>query len=152
MTDEHWADICVLWRWPSKHGKATEPWCFITSTDHLCDHLDSWPLHTWRYSMSIMTGPIFRLVQSLQCIENPNQCYNLALKYVKCSWLILALALCLLAFLWSSGRGGMGYGYLLLDAIDPVEEVGDFAGDSVLRKRGSDIIKISPLLLCSGWF
>lgn len=41
------------------------------------------------------------------------------------------LALCLLAFLWSSGRGGIGYGYLLLDAIDPVEEVGDLAGDSV---------------------
>lgn len=42
-----------------------------------------------------------------------------------------SLALCLLAFLCSSGRGGMGYGYLLLDAIDPVEEVGDLAGDSV---------------------
>lgn len=47
----------------------------------------------------------------------------------------LALALCLLAFLWSSGRGGMGYGYLLLDAIDPVDEVGDLAGDRVLRRR-----------------
>lgn len=44
----------------------------------------------------------------------------------------LALALCLLAFLWSSGSGGIGYGYLLLDAIDPVDEVGDLAGDSVL--------------------
>lgn len=42
-----------------------------------------------------------------------------------------SLALCLLAFLWSSGRGGMGYGYLLLDAMDPVEEVGDLAGDNV---------------------
>lgn len=30
----------------------------------------------------------------------------------------------------------MGYGYLLLDAIDPVDEVGDLAGDSVLRRRG----------------
>lgn len=30
----------------------------------------------------------------------------------------------------------MGYGYLLLDAIDPVEEVGDLAGDSVLRRTG----------------
>lgn len=39
----------------------------------------------------------------------------------------------------------MGYGYLLLDAIDPVEEVGDLAGDSVLRKKkGSNIIKILP--------
>lgn len=36
----------------------------------------------------------------------------------------------------------MGYGYLLLDAIDPVEEVGDLAGDSVLRRRGNDSIKI----------
>lgn len=43
----------------------------------------------------------------------------------------------------------MGYGYLLLDAIDPVEEVGDLAGDSVLRKRESDIIKISPQVLVS---
>lgn len=42
-----------------------------------------------------------------------------------------SLALCLLAFLWSSGSGGIGYGYLLLDAMDPVEEVGDLAGDSV---------------------
>lgn len=38
----------------------------------------------------------------------------------------------------------MGYGYLLLDAIDPVEEVGDLAGDSVLRKKGRDIITILP--------
>lgn len=53
---------------------------------------------------------------------------------VCCRW-ILALALCLLAFLSSSGRGGMGYGYLLLDAIDPVEEVGDLAGDSVLKRN-----------------
>lgn len=53
-----------------------------------------------------------------------------------CCQSILALALCLLAFLSSSGRGGMGYGYLLLDAIDPVEEVGDLAGDSVLRRTG----------------
>lgn len=30
----------------------------------------------------------------------------------------------------------MGYGYLLLDAIDPVEEFGDLAGDSVLRRTG----------------
>lgn len=52
-----------------------------------------------------------------------------------CPW-ILALALCLLAFLSSSGRGGMGYGYLLLDAIDPVEEVGDLTGDSVLKGTG----------------
>lgn len=51
-----------------------------------------------------------------------------------CCRSILALALCLLAFLSSSGRGGMGYGYLLLDAIDPVDEVGDLAGDSVLRR------------------
>lgn len=29
----------------------------------------------------------------------------------------------------------MGYGYLLLDAIDPVEEVGDLAGDNVLKNR-----------------
>lgn len=64
--------------------------------------------------------------------------------------LILALALCLLAFLWSSGRGGIGYGYLLLDAIDPVEEVGDLAGDSVLRKRGSDIINIFPCYVLVG--
>lgn len=46
---------------------------------------------------------------------------------------MLTLALCLLAFLWSSGSGGMGYGYLLLDAMDPVDEVGDLAGDSVLK-------------------
>lgn len=32
----------------------------------------------------------------------------------------------------------MGYGYLLLDAIDPVEEVGDLAGDSVLRRTGEN--------------
>lgn len=56
--------------------------------------------------------------------------------WVSSESLALALALCLLAFLWSSGRGGMGYGYLLLDAIDPVDEVGDLAGDSVLRRRG----------------
>lgn len=30
----------------------------------------------------------------------------------------------------------MGYGYLLLDAMEPVDEVGDLAGDSVLRRRG----------------
>lgn len=32
----------------------------------------------------------------------------------------------------------MGYGYLLLDAIDPVEEVGDLAGDSVLKGTGKN--------------
>lgn len=40
----------------------------------------------------------------------------------------------------------MGYGYLLLDAIDPVDEVGDLAGDSVLRKRGRDSIKTPALM------
>lgn len=44
----------------------------------------------------------------------------------------------------------MGYGYLLLDAIDPVEEVGDLAGDSVLWKREGDIIKYR--FLRSDWF
>lgn len=33
----------------------------------------------------------------------------------------------------------MGYGYLRLDAMDPVEEVGDLAGDSVLRRRGQSV-------------
>lgn len=47
----------------------------------------------------------------------------------------LTLALCLLAFLSSSGRGGMGQGYLRLEAMEPVEEVGDLAGDSVLREQ-----------------
>lgn len=37
----------------------------------------------------------------------------------------------------------MGYGYLLLDAMDPVEEVGDLAGDSVLRRTG----KVGKFLL-----
>lgn len=45
---------------------------------------------------------------------------------------LLALALCLLVFFWSSGSGGIGYGYLLLEAMEPVEEVGDLAGESVL--------------------
>lgn len=44
-----------------------------------------------------------------------------------------SLALCLLAFFSSSGSGGIGYGYFLLEAIDPVDEDGDFAGDSVLK-------------------
>lgn len=44
----------------------------------------------------------------------------------------------------------MGYGYFLLDAIDPVEEVGDLAGDSVLRRRGSDIINILPRSFLAG--
>lgn len=42
-----------------------------------------------------------------------------------------SLALGLLAFFSSSGSGGIGYGYFLLEAIDPVEEDGDFAGDRV---------------------
>lgn len=29
----------------------------------------------------------------------------------------------------------MGYGYLRLEAMEPVEEVGDLAGDSVLRDQ-----------------
>ncbi len=109
---------------------------------------DSWPLCILRYSISITTCPILCRICSVLKIQI-NVGSNLALNYVMCSWSVLALALCLLAFLWSSGRGGMGYGYLLLDAIDPVEEVGDLAGDSVLRKRESDIIKISPQVLVS---
>lgn len=56
----------------------------------------------------------------------------------------------------------MGYGYLLLDAIDPVDEVGDLAGDSVLRRRGGRCAcynvkprRASGLMACcspeSGW-
>lgn len=41
-------------------------------------------------------------------------------------------ALCLLGFFSSSGSGGSGYGYFLLEAMDPVDEDGDLAGDSVL--------------------
>ncbi|KAG9329388.1 hypothetical protein JZ751_015690 [Albula glossodonta] len=32
--------------------------------------------------------------------------------------------------------GGIGYGYLRLEAMDPVDEVGDLAGDSVLGRQG----------------
>lgn len=42
----------------------------------------------------------------------------------------------------------MGYGYFLLDAIDPVDEVGDLAGDSVLRKkRKSNYYEIALFLV-----
>lgn len=43
----------------------------------------------------------------------------------------------------------MGYGYLLLDAIDPVDEVGDLAGDSVsvLLDRARNFFPFSFLRL-----
>lgn len=44
------------------------------------------------------------------------------------------LALCRFTFCSSSGRGGIGYGYFLLEAMDPVDEEGDLAGDKVLRR------------------
>lgn len=44
------------------------------------------------------------------------------------------LALCRFTFFSSSGSGGIGYGYFLLEAIDPVDEEGDLAGDRVLRR------------------
>jgi len=44
-----------------------------------------------------------------------------------------SLALCRFTFFSSSGSGGIGYGYFLLEAIDPVDEEGDLAGDRVLK-------------------
>lgn len=61
-------------------------------------------------------------------------------------WLC-TLALCRFTVLSSSGSGGIGYGYFLLEAIDPVDEEGDLAGDRVLRCR-----EYKKYILCHAWY
>lgn len=60
-----------------------------------------------------------------------------------------SLALCRFTFFSSSGSGGIGYGYFLLEAIDPVDEEGDLAGDrvSVELDRGLNLLPLIFFLL-----
>lgn len=60
-----------------------------------------------------------------------------------------SLALCRPAVFPSSGSGGIGYGYFLLEAIDPVDEEGDLAGDrvSVELDRGLNLFPLIFFLL-----
>lgn len=55
---------------------------------------------------------------------------NIALRQVPT---VPTRALCLLGFFSSSGSGGIGYGYFLLEAMEPVDDDGDLAGDNVLK-------------------